>query len=552
VSLSRSLRYCAIGAVGASVVTTGAATAQEVDSTGVLAAVFVGSETENYLRILQTLGVVQPYPWTIRGFSGAELQRVGPTHRNHPLTTRPEFRGSAASGSLQWEILPVDVGIQHNTAHPYGMNDGAVWAGRGLTSVIQAGAAMRWKALSLVVAPIAFRSENRTFELAPNGRTGVLQYADPTAPSTIDRPQRFGERPYERFDPGETTLRVDVVGLAAGASTASQWWGPAIDYPFLLGNNAGGFPHIFVGTGRPANVWIGRVHGRVIYGELAQSDYTNITGLAARRFASGIIGVFSPRVLPGLELGVARFYHTAWPEGGLTSAHIRKPLEGFWKRTMSPRDPATGAFLELDVTNQLASFFVRWVLPRSGFEVYGEFGREDHSWDSRDFYLEPDHESALGLGFRKAWARGPNRILALRGEILDFRTPVLWRHRTTGSIYTHAGIPQGHTNRGQLLGAELGVNSSQAIALVGEHYSPWGKLTISWRSWVRRDGSAPLMEPDVEHVLGLEQSISRGPLELVVGGGGAYDFNRDFGQDARNFYGTVGIRWWPYRGNTGQ
>jgi hypothetical protein len=392
-----------------------------------------------------------------------------------------------------------------------------------------------------------FRAENRAFDLAANGQTGALQYADPMLLLGVDRPQRFGDRAYERFDPGQTTLRIDLAGLAAGVSTANQWWGPAIDYPFLLGSNAPGFPHLFLGTGRPANVWIGRIHGRLVYGELSQSDYTNVTGLAARRFASGVIGVFTPRGLSGFEIGGARFYHTAWPEGGLTWSHFRKPLEGFFKRSVAPRDPNTGAVLETDVTNQLVSLFVRWVLPKSGFEIYGEFGREDHSWDSRDFVLEPDHESALGLGFRKAWARGSNQILAVRGEILDFRTPVLWRHRTAGSIYIHGGIPQGHTHRGQVLGADLGLRSSQGISLVGEHYTPSGRLTLSWRSRVRRDGSAPLMEPDVEHMLGLEQTFKGGPLELAMGGGGAYDFNRDFGADARNFYGTMRLRWWPYR-----
>jgi hypothetical protein len=214
---------------------------------------------------------------------------------------------------------------------------------------------------------------------------------------------------------------------------------------------------------------------------------------------------------------------------------------------MTPRDPVTGAFLEVDVTNQVASLFLRWVLPRSGFEVYGEFGREDHSWDKRDLILEPDHESALGLGFRKAWARGGRQIFALRGEILDFRTPELWRHRTEGQVYTHNLVRQGHTNRGQVLGADIGINSSQAIVLALDRYTPNGRLSVSWRSDVRRDGGAPLESPDVQHDVAIERTFTRGPLEVALQTGAAYDFHRDFGADARNYHSAVSVRWWPWR-----
>jgi hypothetical protein len=213
-----------------------------------------------------------------------------------------------------------------------------------------------------------------------------------------------------------------------------------------------------------------------------------------------------------------------------------------------PPDPnAPGHVLVTDATNQLASAFVRWVLPKSGFEIYGEFGREDHAWDMRDMLLEVDHISSLGIGFRKAWLRSVSEVVALRGEILDFRIPVLWRHRNQGATYFHPIIRQGHTHRGQLLGAEIGVGSSQALTLEVAHRSAAGGFRASWSSALRRDGSAPGMRPDVQHVAGLEKSFFRGPLELAIGLGGAYEFNRDFSRDARNYQATTRLRWWPYR-----
>ena len=50
--------------------------------------------------------------------------------------------------------------------------------------------------------------------------------------------------------------------------------------------------------------------------------------------------------------------------------------------------------------NQLASLWFRWAPPGSGFDVYGEFGREDFAADLRDLILEPDHSASTNLGFR--------------------------------------------------------------------------------------------------------------------------------------------------------
>ncbi len=91
---------------------------------------------------------------------------------------------------------------------------------------------------------------------------------------SIDLPQHFGDGPYTRVDPGQSSLRLDARGVAAGLSTANQHWGPAAEHPLLLGSNAPGFLHAFLGTSEPVDVWIGSLHGRVVYGRLRQSGYS--------------------------------------------------------------------------------------------------------------------------------------------------------------------------------------------------------------------------------------------------------------------------------------
>src|SRR5256885_15910969 len=44
----------------------------------------VGSEMENYLRYLQIDGKAPLYPWTVRGFSPAELDRLLTISGHHP------------------------------------------------------------------------------------------------------------------------------------------------------------------------------------------------------------------------------------------------------------------------------------------------------------------------------------------------------------------------------------------------------------------------------------------------------------------------------------
>jgi hypothetical protein len=366
-------------------------------------------------------------------------------------------------------------------------------------------------------------------------------------PVNVDRPQRFGERAYALVDPGQSTIRLDVLGVALGASTANQWWGPMTEFPYLLGNNAAGFPHAFFGSSRPVNVGLGWVHARVVYGELAQSSYTNVTGPRRRRFASGIVGVFSPRGLSGLELGGGRFFHNPWPADGITSRHFRQPLEGLLEPQFDP---------DFGVENQLASVFGRWVLPRGGFEVYAEYGREDHSRDITGLLQEPDHAATYGLGMQKVWiAATGGGMTVLRGELVNFEVPVLARLlRGAGfGTYVHTRIPQGHTHRGQLLGAGFAVGSGAGATVRLDRYTQRGRTSVEWSRLVRQE-TWPSPEPPVrcatcvavQHVLRGERLRRIGRLDLRYGAATVLELNRYLEQrDAVNLNFELELRVHP-------
>jgi hypothetical protein len=503
----------------------------------------VGSETENYLRYLQSRGEAPLSQWSIRGFGPREVDAL--LSRATSADPLRSFEHPVhEEGRLRVQVAPLTGDAWYNTGFPFGWNDGAVWRGRGLTAAVQGGIALRYGALSVSVKPIAFWAENRDFPLMANRQTGTLIYADALAPRNIDRPQRFGASSYARLDPGQSTIRIDAFGLAVGISTANEWWGPMSEWPFLLGDNAAGFPHVFAGSSTPWNVGIGRIHGRVLYASLDQSDYTDITISGGRRFAAGFIGTFMPRGIDGLEIGAARFFHEPWPDGGIGWRDLRKPFEGFLKANVAGDQGTPGG---QSVDNQLASLFARWVFPANGLEVYGELGRDDHNANTRDLLQEPDHEATLGLGMRKSWRRPDGGLTGLRAELFDLDPSILGRNRGEGQFYTHYATRQGHTERGQNLGAGFATLNGVGSMLAYERYAAnQEKLLLSLtRMVVRERVATATVAPsiDVQYALAAERTRRVGPVGMTYGLTGVYELNRYFQADVFNLMGTLRVAW---------
>ncbi len=521
----RSLVVAAISIAAASP-QIGAQSAANLAATRIVTA---GGELDNYLRYLQSLGLVPVTGWELRPFSVTEADTLTHIKGAHPWRDAWLFAGAERAGV---RALPIVATAQVNSAFPWGGNDGALWAGRGLTTSLQAGLTARFGPLSIVLDPIVFRAENTPFALEPNGQTGIAAFADGEVPGGVDRPQRFGSKPYERFDWGQSTVRLDGWGVTAGVSSANQYWGPATVFPVILGNNAAGVPHVFLGTARPAPIYIGHVTARVEYGLESQSAYSPVVGPATfvdatrpgtRRFMSGVVATFTPGALPGLDIGAARYFHQAWT-GHVGAAELRSPFEGLVKSSLPTGPQPSGSGNADALKNQLASVFARWVLPHSGFEVYGEYGHEDHNYDTRDLLEEPDHSRIAMMGFRKAFVRDSAHLSAFRAEYIDATEPSLKRHRGEGNNYAHTVLRQGHTQLGQLLGANIGVGSAGGAVAAWETYSPTGRTTWYVQRLVQ-DNRATLLTyglPDTHAdqlfaTIGFERRNFMRPVNLVYG-----------------------------------
>lgn len=337
--------------------------------------------------------------------------------------------------------------IWFNSQRAYNDGAGPVWRGRGATFAASTGFTGRWTVVSYAFRPIGFWSANRPY--GPSRTVQPQGFQDPWMAGVIDLPYRFGPKGYGRIDMGESYLRVDTRFLAVGLSNESQVWGPARRYPLVLGNNAGGFPHVFLETGTPRPVGIGRVHARWVAGRLASSSFGPAHLGTSTRMGIGAVGTFVPRGMDGLEVGATRFFHLYDSPVARDLESLSLPFSGLLKRGL--RDPdAPGA----RQYNQVASIFMRIAPRNSPAELYSEFYREDHAWDARDLIGEPDHVSAYVIGMVRTWLDEPTgNGGTLTLEIANSRISHLARVRSQSPAYVHSPVFEGHTLRGRTLGS---------------------------------------------------------------------------------------------------
>lgn len=478
----------------------------------------VGDPLEDYARVLQLTGSLPLEPVGVRPGPltglGAHVAAVSADPwRSHRRGRVP--RADVGSGPVV-EVLPVELRSTWNSARPWGFNDGALWQGRGGTVAATGGALLRWGPLRAALRPIAIRNENRGFALSPLPRnTGLGPFSYPSGiGQTLDMPQRFGDGAFTTYDLGNSFVRAEAGPVAAGLSNESMWWGPGRRNGMTMSNHAPGFGHVFLGTSRPADIRVGRLYARWVWGRLRESRYFDADPDNDSRYLTGLVATLSPQWIPGLELGAARSFVMAWD--GIPALNeallVFVPLQK--ARFVTPENPSGD-----DETDQMASLFFRWAMPTAGFEFYGEWARGDHSRDLRDLYVEPEHASGWMVGFQKAFEVGNDRVWRLASELTllgSARTTLL--RAPASAFYVHHIVRQGYTQRGQVLGAGIGPGSSQFFVGL-DRFAPWGRAGIGYLRTVY-DNNRFYAEPrshhthEVEGTMLAEALVFRGPWDV--------------------------------------
>lgn len=408
-------------------------------------------------------------------------QLIGKDSLLHSFTVRPMQYGQADSlglGSLLWAgakgqvkiyALPAVWQQQFNSRHPYGINDGAMIPAKGYQMLVSTGVYLKAGPLS-----VQFRPE---YVWAQNSQYPVLtDYTQPQSllnsyygyRSDVDIPDRFGAGGYSKLNWGQSAVRLSLGAAALSYSTENLWWGPGRYNSLLMTNNAAGFKHFSLATSRPARTPIGSFEAQLIAGRLDHSGQPEPVGAkyAAKRtdwrYINGLVFTYQPKWVPGLYLGFDRsfiLYHNDRGKG-FTDYF---PVFTFLTKAAFAEDSYTNTE-DAKKRDQRISLFARWVWPESHSEVYFQWGREDHSWNGRDVFLEPEHTRAYVVGFTKLvpLVRADEYIQAAV-EFTQLESSNSNHVRAVSSWYTHSQIRQGYTHQGQFLGAGNGPDNMQIV-----------------------------------------------------------------------------------------
>ncbi|WKW12454.1 hypothetical protein Strain138_001747 [Pseudogemmatithrix spongiicola] len=350
----------------------------------------------------------------------------------HPTALRAQVQTELA-GTLR---------LHYNSGFPSNLEAGAAWTGRGLTTVLSPDLLLRWRGISLRVAPELWSAENRDLRLisapgAPN------PYADPMRPTGIDLPQQLGPGRVARLDPGQSALVVEALGTRVALTSASRVVGAGERHAILMSADAPGFPRLEVGTAAPVTTPLGAFSLLLSAGQAGQTAWA-----PQRRAGSRSVAFFEGRWRPfidgRLELGAARFYHRDW--GG---ARLGDLLTPFGSLFFDAQTFGGGA-----ADNQLLALFGRLRL-RERTEVWAEFGLNDRQTDAREAAVELEHNSAWLFGLRHRWTGMPGVSWTLEANAASGRIPPIEVFRPQATFYEHTPVSQGHTNRGRLLGTRL-------------------------------------------------------------------------------------------------
>jgi len=407
----------------------------------------VGSLTENDLRWQQVAGLLDSsVSFTSRSFiapidfSGKRKDSL--SGKTDPFGNTVHFAGKLGKLTL----LPVSLIQQFNTHHPYGWNNGGMIAANGYQAIASAGVYASFGPLEVQLQP-------------------EFVYAADAAYDTTDVYGSYRSNAYHKFFPGQSSIRFSMFSLSAGLSTENLWWGPGVHSSLLMSNNAPGFMHVFFRSQKPVRSGIGSFEWQLIAGKLTPDPalpYENKNlkrseGLTSQRYLSAFVLSYQPKWVPGLFVGMTRAlqrYRADMDKSG--AGFLNKYIPVLFKAF----DKQNASFDDTMGTDQLASFFMRWLLVKAQTEFYVEYGYNDYKQNLRDYLTSPTHAAAYIVGAKKTISLKADTYLDLGIEITQVSQSPDQIVRSSGNWYEHTQIQEGYTFQNQIMGAGAGYGAN--------------------------------------------------------------------------------------------
>lgn len=408
--------------------------------------------------------VITPTSDTVEKLRNAQLHGTAPVQglifRSTSSLTSP---GLTSTG---YQILLPKVTTIANSDLPFGQNDGALFAGKGYNVRLLAGVLVKFGPAKLILAPEFISQSNYRMSIDPID----LRFARPLPPDrsqfsspfnvvpySIDWPYAMGDSASTKLFPGQSSLSVALGPMEVVAGTENEWIGPAVRNPIIMSDNAGGFPHATIRTGRPINSAIGQFEGRWIIGGLHESDFFDNDVTNDVRSISTFGFSWKRKPTSNAVFGFARSVYQNVDGYSSVAGHAFD----FLKSTGHPDAlPITDSTMTPG-PDQVYELFVRWVIPGYGLETYLEWARTEFPRSLRDFLEQPNHTRGYTAGLQ--WLHGVGSSgadIRIESELTNVEQSSSYRFRPIGSFYTSRAVIQGYTNRGQMLGAGIGPGSS--------------------------------------------------------------------------------------------
>jgi hypothetical protein len=386
-----------------------------------------------------------------------------------------ESIGPPDSTSRHIRVVAPRLLVRWNSAIPFEGNDGALWAGRGVSGSIVGGVLATYEHGSIktefAMLPELTHAENLPFQFLPGRAAGRSAFSSPfhIGTSSADIPLRFGDDRINVVGFGQSAITLTADRVSVGVSAANEWWGPAIRNTLVLSNNAAGIPRIFVRSARPLASRFGAADIRLIAGELTESPFFDRIASNDARSVSGMLLTFRPAADTELTVGLSRLVVAPLASGEKFTSHALDVLTK-WEPVRSPDDTLADG-RSTQHTDQIFSLFARWIFPASGLELYGEWARTELPRSLGEFMEAPQSTQAYTFGgqyVKPALGRGKVRLQA---EATNLEQTIVWPDRPTVDYYAGRAALQGLTQRGQVLGAEIGPGASSQY-LAGDWLAP--------------------------------------------------------------------------------
>jgi hypothetical protein len=423
-------------------------------------------------------------------------QLQGRFNDGHTLSARPvipyksdstelidPYVSQISSKKINLELFPIEWRNQYNTNSPYGWNDGPMIPNRGYQTMLSFGFNAEYKGLSIQLKPEYVFAENKAFDVFPYNELAIGQGPFSAIQNMSDLPERMGTSSYSKLFWGQSHLAYTYKKVQLTLSTENLWWGPSFRNSLLMTNNAPGFRHLALQNVRPINTLIGSFSFQMISGILENSNIDkntlyNTTDVFVKmpdknRYLSGLYITYHPKWVDGLTFGLTRTFQMYFSDMGRLSTSLGKRIDlyfpaftGFMKNSLKYNEDSM-------MRDQKASIFFRYIMPAANFELYGEYGREDHNADFARMYTTPEHSRAYILGFSKLFPLKNGSNFLAQFEMTNTETNNSKLIYTTVYWYTHGQVIQGYSNQGQSLGAGVGPGgSSQTLKLSwNNHYN---------------------------------------------------------------------------------